>query len=116
MTGNWLNIALAQLGKTYPSSGAFVAFVLNTANIKADIQTGHWSSNLIDLVQDVYDLTTIENMRIGDLLFWGLPEQPYSVAIYLGGGQFIARTESEAKIKIQTVNQNWYPTFAGTIL
>ena len=116
MANNWLDIALTQLGKTYQSSGAFVAFVMNTSNIKADGQTGHWSQDLIDLLYDVYELNTVENTRPGDLLFWGIPEQPYSVGIYVGGSHYIAVDENDAQVKIQTLNQSWYPTFAGTVL
>lgn len=115
MANNWLDIALTQLGKTYQSSGAFVAFVMNASNIKADGQTGHWSQDLIDLIYDVYELNTVENTRPGDLLFWGIPEQPYSVGIYVGGSQYIAVDENDAQVKIQTLRQSWYPTFAGTV-
>jgi len=109
-------IAQTQLGKTYQCSGSFVAFVMNTSNIKADGQTGHWSQDLIDLLYDVYELNTVENTRPGDLLFWGIPEQPYSVGIYVGGSHCIAVDENDAQVKIQTLNQSWYPTFAGTVL
>lgn len=116
MTTKWLDIALTQLGKIYPSSGAFVAFVMNASKIKADGQTGYWSHDLIDLVYNVYELNTVENARPGDLLFWGIPEQPYSVGIYVGGSQFIVVDENDAQVKIKPLIQSWYPTFSGTIL
>ena len=116
MTSNWLDVALTQLGKTYPSSGAFVAFVMNESSIRADGQTGEWSTALLDLVYDVYELNSVENTRTGDLLFWGIPEQPYSVAIYVGGGHFVSVDENSKRVKMQTLNQNWYPSFTGTVL
>jgi len=56
MAGKWLDVALTQLGKSYHSSGAFVAFVMNTSKIETNAQNSQWSPTLNDLVQEVPDL------------------------------------------------------------
>ncbi|CAM3153093.1 NlpC/P60 family protein [Leuconostoc rapi] len=114
MTNNWLDIALAQLGKKYHSSGAFVAFVMNASQKQAVNQTGDWSPELIDLTHEVYQVGTVPESHPGDLLFWGIAQQPYSVGIYVGGGHFISVNERDATVKMQILTHNWYPTFSGS--
>ncbi|AFS41013.1 C40 family peptidase [Leuconostoc gelidum subsp. aenigmaticum] len=115
MAGKWLDVALTQLGKSYHSSGAFVAFVMNTSKIGTNAKNSQWSPTLNDLVQEVPDFKKIENARPGDLLFWGKLGYPYSVGIYIGGGHFISVTEKDAVVKVQVLNDNWYPEFAGSV-
>ena len=115
MASKWLDVALTQLGKSYDSSGAFVAFVMNTSKIEIDITTKHFSQTLNDLVQEMSDLKKIENARPGDVLFWGKPNHPYSVGIYIGGGHFISVAEKDAVVKVQLLKHNWYPDFVGSI-
>lgn len=115
MTSNWLDLALAQLGNKYYSPGAFVAFIFNSTHVHSHVKSGKWSADLIDLTYDVYELNTIENTNPGDLLFWGIPEQPYTTGIYVGGGQFIAVDANDKRVKMQMLNTNWLPTFTGTV-
>lgn len=114
MAGKWLDVALSQLGKSYRSSGAFVTFVMNTSKIETNAKNSHWSPTLNYLVQEMPDLKKIENARPGDLLFWGGLSNPYSVGIYIGGGHFISVTEKYAVVKVQVLNDSWYPEFAGS--
>lgn len=113
MTNNWLDVALTQLGEKYVSSVAFVAFVMNTSQKQSVNQNGEWHTDLVNLTHDVYQINIVPEAKPGDLLFWGIIQQPYSVGIYVGGGHFIAVNESDARVKMQTLNHNWYPTFAG---
>lgn len=113
MIDNWLDIALAQLGKKYRSSGAFVAFVMNASQKQAVNQTGDWSSEIIDLTHEVYQISPVPESSPGDLLFWGIAQQPYSVGIYVGGAHYIAVNEKDATVQVQTLTHNWYPTFSG---
>lgn len=115
MAGKWLDVALTQLGNSYHSSSAFVAFVMNTSKIGTNNKNSLWSPTLIDLVHEVHDLKKIETARPGDLLFWGKPDHPYSVGIYVGGKHFISVTEKDAKVKVQILNDNWYPEFVGSV-
>ncbi|WP_294977020.1 NlpC/P60 family protein [uncultured Leuconostoc sp.] len=115
MANKWLDVALTQLGKSYHSSGAFVAFVINTSKIEINVKTNHFSQTLSDLVQEMSDVKKIENARPGDLLFWGKPDHPYSVGIYIGGGHFISVAEKDAVVKVQLLKQNLYPDFVGNV-
>ena len=116
MAGKWLDVALTQLGKSYHSSGAFVAFVMNTSKIGINAKSSQWSPALNTLVQELSDLKKIENSRPGDLLFWGKRDHPYSVGIYIGGGHFISVAEKGSVVNVQVLNTNWYADFSGSVL
>lgn len=51
----------------------------------------------------------------GDLLFWGSQGGSYHVAIYIGNGQYVAAPEPGQNVQVQSLNQYFYPSFAGHV-
>ena len=51
----------------------------------------------------------------GDLLFWGGHGTSWHVAIYIGGGQYVAAPESGMNVHIETIDEaNFMPDFVGS--
>jgi cell wall-associated NlpC family hydrolase len=113
---NWLDVARQQLGQPYEqlNAAAFVANVLNQTGNKPG--TGLlFSSDMSELVQQMQQLEQVAFVEPGDVLFWGVADAPYHVAIYLGGYQVIGATQQGDVARIQTIHDNWLPTIVGKI-
>lgn len=54
---------------------------------------------------------SVSQAQVGDLLFWGARGNTYHVAIYLGGGQYIAAPEPGQSVKIGNICY-FQPSFA----
>ncbi|MGO4865557.1 LysM peptidoglycan-binding domain-containing protein [Ligilactobacillus ruminis] len=54
---------------------------------------------------------SVSQAQVGDLLFWGARGNTYHVAIYLGGGQYIAAPEPGQSVKIGNIRY-FQPSFA----
>lgn len=54
---------------------------------------------------------SVNQAQVGDLLFWGARGNTYHVAIYLGGGQYIAAPEPGQSVKIGNIRY-FQPSFA----
>ena len=54
---------------------------------------------------------SVSQAQVGDLLFWGARGNTYHVAIYLGGGQYIAAPEPGQSVKIGNISY-FQPSFA----
>lgn len=54
---------------------------------------------------------SVSQAQVGDLLFWGAKGNTYHVAIYLGGGRYIAAPEPGQSVKIGST-QYFQPSFA----
>ena len=109
MKNQLINIAIAQLGKEFKSSIAFIMFVIK--NSKQITYSISWT----DIISEVTILKTIEEVSHGDLILWGSKNNPYSVAIYIGGGFFITTNVDKNLVEIQSINKNWAPDFIGKI-
>jgi len=53
----------------------------------------------------------VSQAQVGDLLFWGTPGSTYHVAIYLGGGSFVAAPEPGQSVKVGNMAY-FMPSFA----
>ncbi|MDI6667982.1 hydrolase [Leuconostoc falkenbergense] len=111
---NWQDIALSQLNRRFETSGEFVAYVLNIANINTKFQIGKWSPDILKIRSSVLRSYSVWESVPGDLLFWGLSDSPYKVAIYLGGGYYIGLDAREKTIVIRSIKKHWFPSFAGS--
>lgn len=59
---------------------------------------------------------SMNNLKKGDLLFWGSTSAPYHVGIYVGGGKYVhAATPSQGVIQ-QPLSSYFYPSAAKRIL
>ena len=54
---------------------------------------------------------SVSQAQVGDLIFWGARGNTYHVAIYLGGGQYIAAPEPGQSVKIGNISY-FQPSFA----
>lgn len=48
----------------------------------------------------------VNDLQVGDLIFWGDPSAPYHVAIYIGGGEYIQAPHTGANVDISSWNIN----------
>lgn len=53
----------------------------------------------------------VSQAQVGDLLFWGTPGSTYHVAIYLGGGSYVAAPEPGQSVKVGNMAY-FMPSFA----
>lgn len=58
---------------------------------------------------------SVASAKPGDLLFWGSQGASYHVAIYIGNGQYVAAPEPGQNVQVQSLNQYFYPSFAGHV-
>lgn len=61
------------------------------------------------------DYESVSAAQPGDLLFWGSQGGSYHVAIYIGNGQYVAAPEPGENVQVQSLNQCFYPSFAGRV-
>lgn len=62
-------------------------------------------------VSSVSDVTA--NAQPGDLLFWGDHGSTWHVAIYIGGGQYVAAPQPGMNVEIENVSPYFMPSFIG---
>lgn len=55
---------------------------------------------------------SVGSAQPGDLLFWGSAGSTYHVALYLGGGQYLHAPQPGETVKIASLSQYFYPSFA----
>ncbi|WP_125710615.1 C40 family peptidase [Lacticaseibacillus porcinae] len=113
-----INVAKAQLGKPYvwggkgpnsfDCSGLTHYAYLNGANKEIGGYTGaqEYSGTVV----------SIANLQVGDLVFWGTRGATYHVAIYLGGGQYIAAPQPGENVKISSISSYFAPSFGVRVL
>ncbi|GEP18837.1 C40 family peptidase [Pediococcus argentinicus] len=58
---------------------------------------------------------SVSDAQPGDLLFWGSEGSTYHVAIYIGGGQFVAAPQPGENVKVQSLSSGFAPSFAGHV-
>lgn len=61
------------------------------------------------------DYESVSAAQPGDLLFWGSQGGSYHVAIYIGNGQYVSAPEPGQNVQVQSLNQYFYPSFAGRV-
>lgn len=104
---NLINTFYSQL-----NSGEWVAAVLNHSDYKPKNHY-KWSNEISTQVNQIHQMIGVLQATPGDLLFWGIPANPYHVGIYIGGNQFIAAKLGQETAKVQVLSKDWYPNFAG---
>ncbi|MDT2893376.1 NlpC/P60 family protein [Lactococcus lactis] len=57
----------------------------------------------------------LNNLQLGDLLFWGNRGATYHVALYIGNGQYIDAPQPGQSVRFQSI-KNWSPNFARRII
>lgn len=113
-----INVAKAQLGKPYvwggkgpnsfDCSGLTHYAYLNGANKEIGGYTG--------AQENAGTVVSISNLQVGDLVFWGSRGNTYHVAIYLGGGQYIAAPQPGENVKIASISSYFMPSFGVRVL
>ncbi len=113
-----ISVAKAQLGKPYvwggkgPSSfdcsGLTHYAYLNGANKEIGGYTG--------AQEYAGTVVSIASLQVGDLVFWGSHGATYHVAIYLGGGQYIAAPQPGENVKISSISSYFAPSFGVRVL
>lgn len=113
-----INVAKAQLGKPYvwggkgpnsfDCSGLTQYAYAHGANKAIGGYTGaqEYSGTVV----------SISNLQVGDLVFWGSRGATYHVAIYLGGGQYIAAPQPGENVKISSISSYFMPSFGVRVL
>lgn len=101
-----IGFADSQLGKPYQWGGSGPASydcsgLTMVAWSKAGVALPHSA-------QDQYNLTTrvpVKELQMGDLVFFGTPNDVYHVGIYIGGGNMIDAPETGQTVSIQPIYQ-----------
>ena len=113
-----INVAKAQLGKPYvwggkgpnsfDCSGLTQYAYAHGANKAIGGYTGaqEYSGTVV----------SISSLQVGDLVFWGSRGATYHVAIYLGGGQYIAAPQPGENVKISSISSYFMPSFGVRVL
>ncbi|GMA69282.1 gamma-D-glutamate-meso-diaminopimelate muropeptidase [Leuconostoc litchii] len=99
-------------GGSTPSTGfdcsGLVSYVFQNA---AGVSLPHSSVS-----QEMYTKKKlVSQAQPGDLLFWGTPGASYHDAIYIGNNQYIAAPEPGLNVRVETISDNFMPTFAGEV-
>lgn len=58
---------------------------------------------------------SVSAAKPGDLIFWGARGNTYHVAIYIGGGQYIAAPSTGDVVKISNISSYFAPSFAVSV-
>lgn len=58
----------------------------------------------------------MDQLKPGDLLFWGSTNAPYHVALYIGNNQYVDAATPEQGVVLQTISSYYYPTVAKRVL
>ncbi|MDF7671913.1 C40 family peptidase [Lactobacillus sp. ESL0701] len=59
---------------------------------------------------------SLNNLKKGDLLFWGSADAPYHVGICVGNNKFVHAATPDQGVKEQTISTYFYPSAAKRIL
>ncbi|WEV36760.1 C40 family peptidase [Lactobacillus sp. ESL0677] len=59
---------------------------------------------------------SMQDLKPGDLLFWGSADAPYHVGIYIGNNQFIHAATPEQGVIKATLSSYFYPSVAKRVL
>ncbi|WEV50890.1 C40 family peptidase [Lactobacillus sp. ESL0731] len=59
---------------------------------------------------------SMQDLKPGDLLFWGSADSPYHVGIYIGNNQFIHAATPEQGVIKATLSSYFYPSVAKRVL
>lgn len=59
---------------------------------------------------------SMNQLKPGDLLFWGSTTAPYHVAIYIGNNQYVNAATPQQGVVLQTLSNYFYPSIAKRIL
>ncbi|MGQ5708244.1 C40 family peptidase [Lactobacillus sp. PSON] len=58
----------------------------------------------------------MNQLQAGDLIYWGDPNAPYHVAIYIGNNQYVNAATPEQGVILQTLTSYYYPSVAKRVL
>ncbi|KRL63365.1 C40 family peptidase [Lactobacillus psittaci] len=112
-----ISLASAQLGKPYVWGGNGPASfdcsgLVNYVYSQVGVSLGRTT-----YVQVNHGTTvSMNNLKPGDLLFWGSASAPYHVGIYVGNGQYIHAANPGQGVIKQTISQYFYPSVAKRVL
>lgn len=111
-------LAKAQAGKNYvwgatgPNSfdcSGLVQYVYKNA---AGVNLPRTTYSQVNVGQTV----SMNNLKAGDLLFWGSASAPYHVGIYLGNGQYANAATPSQGVRVQNLTHYYYPSVAKRVL
>lgn len=58
----------------------------------------------------------MNQLKPGDLIYWGSTTSPYHVAIYVGNNQYVSAATPEQGVILQNLTTYYYPTIAKRVL
>lgn len=112
-----ISMAKAQVGKSY----VWGATGPNSFDCSGLVQYLYAKAGKV-LPRTTYDqvkvgkTVSMNNLKPGDLLFWGSTTAPYHVAIYIGNNQYIDAATPKQGVVLQTISSYYYPSVAKRVL
>lgn len=58
----------------------------------------------------------MDQLKPGDLIYWGSTTSPYHVAIYVGNDQYVSAATPDQGVALQKLTTYYYPTIAKRVL
>ncbi|RMC23694.1 MULTISPECIES: C40 family peptidase [unclassified Lactobacillus] len=58
----------------------------------------------------------MNQLQPGDLLYWGSPDAPYHVGIYIGNNQYVNAASPDQGVVQQTISSYFYPCIAKRVI
>lgn len=112
-----ISYASAQLGKPYVwggngASGYDCSGLVMAAYSQAGVNLGRTTYTQVNNGSTV----SMNNLKPGDLLFWGSASAPYHVGIYVGNNQYIHAANPGQGVIKQTLSSYFYPSVAKRVL
>ena len=113
-----VNLAESQLGKGYAWGGngpenfdcsGLVQYVYNQAG---GVKLPRITTDQVKIGQTV----AMSQLQPGDLLYWGSPDAPYHVGIYVGNNQYVSAATPEQGVVLQSISSYFYPCVAKRVL
>lgn len=106
----------AQLGKPYAWGGNGPhAYDCSGLTLAAYAKVGIHLPRTSEAQSVVGKRVSLNDLKVGDLLFWGTPGLAFHVAIYIGGGHYIAAQNPLTGV-VQLTLSFYSPTFARRLL
>lgn len=117
-TSSIVKLARSEVGKNY----VWGATGPNSFDCSGLVQYVYQHATGRSLPRTTYDqvkvgkTVSMNNLKAGDLLFWGSTNAPYHVAIYIGNNQYVNAATPDQGVVLQTISSYYYPSIAKRVM